>query len=59
MPRQILNTSIRLVGENCGGIASRTNYDLKQHMEHSSKDLQYFDEAAKEKYVSHLLLNPL
>ena len=41
-------------GELCG-IASRTNYDLKQHMEHSSKDLQYFDEAAKEKYVPFVI----
>ncbi len=41
-------------GELCG-IASRTNYDLKQHMEHSSKDLQYFDEAAKEKYIPFVI----
>ncbi len=41
-------------GELCG-IASRTNYDLKQHMEYSSKDLQYFDEAAKEKYIPFVI----
>jgi glycyl-tRNA synthetase len=41
-------------GELCG-IASRTDYDLKQHMEHSSKDLQYFDEAAKEKYIPFVI----
>jgi glycyl-tRNA synthetase len=41
-------------GELCG-IASRTNYDLRQHMEYSSKDLQYFDEAAKEKYIPFVI----
>ena len=41
-------------GELCG-IASRTNYDLSQHMEFSSKDLQYFDEAAKEKYIPFVI----
>ncbi|HCY87047.1 MAG TPA: glycine--tRNA ligase [Desulfobacteraceae bacterium] len=37
------------------GIASRTDYDLKQHMEHSSKDLQYFDEANGEKYIPFVI----
>lgn len=41
-------------GELCG-IASRTNYDLSQHMAHSSKDLQYFDEASKEKYIPFVI----
>ena len=41
-------------GELCG-IASRTDYDLRQHMEHSSKDLRYFDEAAKEKYIPFVI----
>ncbi len=41
-------------GELCG-IASRTDYDLKQHMEHSAKDLQYFDEATKEKFVPYVI----
>ncbi len=41
-------------GELCG-IASRTNYDLSQHMAHSAKDLQYFDEAAKEKYIPFVI----
>lgn len=26
------------------GIANRTDFDLKQHMQHSGKDLQYFDD---------------
>ncbi|MDA3838437.1 MAG: glycine--tRNA ligase [Candidatus Delongbacteria bacterium] len=37
------------------GIASRTDYDLKQHIEFSGKDLSYFDEAAKEKYVPFVI----
>ncbi|PIE63004.1 MAG: glycine--tRNA ligase [Desulfobacter postgatei] len=41
-------------GELCG-IASRTNYDLSQHMEYSAKDLQYFDEAAREKYIPFVI----
>ncbi|NWH03758.1 glycine--tRNA ligase [Desulfobacter latus] len=41
-------------GELCG-IASRTNYDLRQHMEYSAKDLKYFDEAAKEKYIPFVI----
>lgn len=33
------------------GIADRTDYDLKQHMEHSGEDLSYFDPIEKEKYI--------
>ncbi|MDO8518825.1 MAG: glycine--tRNA ligase [Deltaproteobacteria bacterium] len=33
------------------GIANRSNYDLNQHMKFSKKDLSYFDEETKEKYV--------
>jgi glycyl-tRNA synthetase len=32
------------------GIASRTDYDLGKHAEHSGKDLSYFDEEKKERY---------
>ena len=41
-------------GELCG-IASRTDYDLKQHIDLSGKDLSYFDEAAKEKYIPFVI----
>jgi glycyl-tRNA synthetase len=41
-------------GELCG-IASRTDYDLKQHINLSGKDLSYFDEANKEKYVPFVI----
>lgn len=33
------------------GIADRTDYDLKKHMEHSKQDLTYLDPETKEKYV--------
>lgn len=33
------------------GIADRTDYDLKNHMEHSGVDLSYLDPATNEKYV--------
>ena len=33
------------------GIADRSNYDLSQHMKFSKKDLSYFDDETKEKYV--------
>jgi glycyl-tRNA synthetase len=33
------------------GIASRTNFDLTQHIEHSKVDLRYHDKIANEKYI--------
>ncbi len=33
------------------GIADRTDFDLKQHMEHSGQDLSYQDPVTNEKYV--------
>ena len=32
-------------------ISSRTDYDLKAHMEHSRKDLSYYDDTAKRRFV--------
>lgn len=37
------------------GIADRTDYDLKQHMEHSKEDLSYFDPSTNEKYVPYCI----
>lgn len=37
------------------GVANRTDYDLKKHIESSGKDLQYFDEETKEKYVPYVI----
>ena len=33
------------------GIADRTDYDLKQHQEHSGQDMTFFDQEKNEKYV--------
>jgi len=37
------------------GLAYRTNYDLTKHIEHSSKDLSYFDEETKERFTPHVI----
>ena len=37
------------------GIAHRGNYDLGQHMKFSGKDLSYFDEERKERFVPHVV----
>lgn len=37
------------------GIASRTDFDLKQHSEWSKKDLSYFDEESRERFVPYVI----
>ncbi|MCA1685092.1 MAG: glycine--tRNA ligase, partial [Planctomycetia bacterium] len=37
------------------GIAHRGDYDLNQHIKHSGKDLSYFDEEKKARYVPHVI----
>ncbi len=37
------------------GVAYRTDYDLKQHMEASGKPLDYFDDETKEKFIPHVV----
>jgi len=37
------------------GIANRADFDLKQHARLSGKDLQYFDEETKEKYLPFVI----
>jgi glycyl-tRNA synthetase len=37
------------------GIANRTDFDLKQHAKESAKDLQYFDDAKKEKFYPYII----
>ncbi|MBI3817956.1 MAG: glycine--tRNA ligase [Planctomycetes bacterium] len=37
------------------GIANRTDFDLKQHAQHSGKDLSFFDEESKTRYVPHVI----
>lgn len=36
-------------------VAYRTDFDLKRHQEYSGKDLSYFDEASKERYIPHVI----
>jgi len=37
------------------GIAARSDYDLKQHAQHSGKPMEIFDEATKTKFVPHVI----
>jgi len=37
------------------GIADRTDFDLKQHMEHSKEDLSYFDPVTNKKYIPYCI----
>jgi glycyl-tRNA synthetase len=37
------------------GIANRTDYDLKQHSQHSGKALEYFDEESKQKLIPYVI----
>ena len=36
------------------GIADRTNYDLKQHQDHSGKSLEYFDPSDNTRYIPYV-----
>ena len=37
------------------GIANRTDFDLRQHSEHSGQDLRYFDQEANERFFPHVI----
>ena len=37
------------------GIANRGDFDLRQHAEHSGEKLDFFDQAANERYVPHVI----
>ena len=37
------------------GIASRTDYDLKRHIETSGKNLEYFDDETKEHFIPYVI----
>lgn len=37
------------------GVANRSDFDLKQHAQYSGKDLQYFDDLAKEKFFPYII----
>ena len=40
------------------GLSNRTDFDLKQHMEHSKTDLSLFDEETKKKIIPHVICEP-
>lgn len=37
------------------GIANRTDYDLKRHSQYSKKDLSYFDDKTRERYIPYVI----
>lgn len=37
------------------GLAYRTDYDLKQHIEHSQQDLRYYDQQANKRFIPHVI----
>lgn len=37
------------------GVAYRTDYDLTQHQKHSKQNLEYIDQEAKRRYLSHVI----
>jgi glycyl-tRNA synthetase len=37
------------------GVANRTDFDLRTHIEHSGKDLSYFDQNKNERYVPYVI----
>ncbi len=37
------------------GIHNRTDFDLKRHSQYSGKELQYFDDATREKYIPYII----
>lgn len=37
------------------GIHNRTDFDLKRHQEHAGKNLEYFDDATREKYIPYVV----
>ncbi|MBC7836706.1 glycine--tRNA ligase [Acetobacteraceae bacterium] len=41
--------------DEIGGLAYRTDFDLKNHIEHSGIDLSYLDPNTNEKFVPHVL----
>jgi len=41
--------------QELAGVANRTDYDLKRHEQYSGKDLKYFDEESKQKYLPYVI----
>jgi glycyl-tRNA synthetase len=41
--------------EEIEGIHSRTNFDLSRHQEYSGKNMEYFDQDSKERYIPYVV----
>jgi len=37
------------------GIHNRTDFDLKRHVEHSTRDMSYFDDTERERYIPYII----
>jgi len=37
------------------GVANRTDFDLKAHQEHSGRDMTYFDDQTKERFIPYVI----
>jgi len=37
------------------GVANRTDFDLKAHQEHAGRDLSYFDDETKERFIPYVI----
>jgi len=37
------------------GVANRTDYDLRQHQEHSGRNLEYFDDGTRERFIPYVI----
>ncbi len=37
------------------GVHNRTDFDLSRHQEHSGKDMKYFDDATRERFVPYII----
>jgi glycyl-tRNA synthetase len=37
------------------GVHNRTDYDLRRHQEYSGKDLAYYDDISKERFIPHIV----
>ena len=55
MLQQILNICSHLAEGELWGVASRTDFDLKAHAEHSGEAMDYFDPTTNEKYVPYCI----
>ena len=55
MQQQISNSDSHSVGASYGVLLTRTDFDLKQHMEHSGEDFTYIDPVTNERYVPYCI----